>query len=712
MARGKIDPPNLDDRTWQDIVDQAKALIPKYAPEWTDHNTSDLGITLIELFAWIVESMLYRLNRVPEKNLIAFFNLLGITRDPATPASTYLTYQSNAPVPVPKGSQAATLQTETDTAIVFETDEKLTVLPLNLVQALAISDNQATNITTDLVAAPLVGITFTIAERDTLLLVLGFDAASTEKINLLLSFSQPVEKVKQEGEEEQLAITCTWHYSVGDITPDSWTEIPSEDISDNTEGLQINSTVALTVPGDWKEQKPEDWSSINLTSESVSLFWIGIRLENKTDKEQKLGIEHILFNSVRATNALTIKEELLGISNGEPFQSLELQNRPLFKQPGTNNPYSHLTIQVREPLTEGGFTEWSTWTQQDEFPPGEGNYFRLDPVTSTIHFGNYHPTLSTDGHGTIPSNQSEIQALTYRYVVGGIKGNVAHSSINIIRTPVDGVTGVTNPAAATGGSDEEPIAETQRRAPELLRNRYRAVTVEDYEYLAREASTDIQKVCCLPPRLFTEDDVRPPGVDIDSPWTYAGLTRSTSNVYVIIIPAAPETNPRPQPSSDLIQEVSNFLEVRRTVGTQLHITYPRYIPISVRVDIKVWLSAIQDNLTTIEQLKTEVEQKINLFLHPLWGGLEGKGWEIGQDIAIADLFKVIQPPTEIGFISSLQIAAVLPGEPNERPYSFIKESELEDSEDSEEWKVWLQIADYEIISSHTKHFVNPTIERR
>ena len=63
-----------------------RALIPRYAPQWTDHNPSDLGITLIELFAWLAEGVIYRLNRVPEKNYVAFLNLLGITRDPPTPA--------------------------------------------------------------------------------------------------------------------------------------------------------------------------------------------------------------------------------------------------------------------------------------------------------------------------------------------------------------------------------------------------------------------------------------------------------------------------------------------------------------------------------------------------------------------------------------------------------------------------------------------------
>lgn len=110
MSRGRLEPPNLDDRTWKDIVNEAKALIPKYAPEWTDHNPSDLGITLIELFAWLVEGMIYRLNKVPEKNFIEFLNLLGVTRNPAVPASTYLTFGGASKTTVNKGSKFATQQ--------------------------------------------------------------------------------------------------------------------------------------------------------------------------------------------------------------------------------------------------------------------------------------------------------------------------------------------------------------------------------------------------------------------------------------------------------------------------------------------------------------------------------------------------------------------------------------------------------------------------
>lgn len=68
--------PNLDDRTYDDLVQEALSLIPTYAPEWTNHNPADPGITLIELFAYLSEMLIYRLNRVTDANQAAFLKLM------------------------------------------------------------------------------------------------------------------------------------------------------------------------------------------------------------------------------------------------------------------------------------------------------------------------------------------------------------------------------------------------------------------------------------------------------------------------------------------------------------------------------------------------------------------------------------------------------------------------------------------------------------
>jgi hypothetical protein len=71
--------PNLDDRTYESLVEEAKSLIPIEYPEWTDHNPSDTGIILIELLAWLTEMTLYRVNRIGDRNYEAFLNLLKPT---------------------------------------------------------------------------------------------------------------------------------------------------------------------------------------------------------------------------------------------------------------------------------------------------------------------------------------------------------------------------------------------------------------------------------------------------------------------------------------------------------------------------------------------------------------------------------------------------------------------------------------------------------
>ncbi len=88
-----IPSPKLDDRTYADIVAEAMRLIPRYCPEWTDHNPTDPGITIVELMAWMTELILYRLNRVPEKNYLAFLNMIGIRLRSPQPARGLIRFE-------------------------------------------------------------------------------------------------------------------------------------------------------------------------------------------------------------------------------------------------------------------------------------------------------------------------------------------------------------------------------------------------------------------------------------------------------------------------------------------------------------------------------------------------------------------------------------------------------------------------------------------
>src|ERR1700682_3761711 len=108
--------PNLDDRRFQQFVDDAKRMVQQRCPEWTDHNVSDPGVTLIETFAYMVEQLIYRLNRVPEKNYVKFLELIGVELRPPHAASAEVTFWLTAPqqrtVTLPIGSEVATERTE------------------------------------------------------------------------------------------------------------------------------------------------------------------------------------------------------------------------------------------------------------------------------------------------------------------------------------------------------------------------------------------------------------------------------------------------------------------------------------------------------------------------------------------------------------------------------------------------------------------------
>jgi hypothetical protein len=119
-----IPPPKLDDRTFNDIVEEAISMIPRYAPEWTNHNPSDPGITLIELAAWMTDLLIYRLNQVPDKNYVAFLNLLGIKLKPPRAARALVRFslvEGSVKQRVPRGTQVSTPQATEEFTVTFET---------------------------------------------------------------------------------------------------------------------------------------------------------------------------------------------------------------------------------------------------------------------------------------------------------------------------------------------------------------------------------------------------------------------------------------------------------------------------------------------------------------------------------------------------------------------------------------------------------------
>src|SRR6266850_7376413 len=125
--------PNLDDRRWAELVDEGRALIPVYGPEWTDHNAHDPGITLMELSAWITEMDIYQLNQVSDADRRKFLKLVGVATRPPLPARAVLSFavSSTTPVMLPEGLEVETAPAE-QPAIRFRTRHSASLVPGSL----------------------------------------------------------------------------------------------------------------------------------------------------------------------------------------------------------------------------------------------------------------------------------------------------------------------------------------------------------------------------------------------------------------------------------------------------------------------------------------------------------------------------------------------------------------------------------------------------
>ena len=673
--RGRIVPPDLDDRSWQDLVDQMRALIPKYAPQWTDHNPSDLGITLIELFAWLGEGIIYRLNQTPEKNYLAFLNLLGITRDPPAPARTYLTFTSGVPAPatLAAGTQAQTADPAGGRPVAFETDENVSVLPTVLKAALELGARPTgagggtyRNVSAGLIGPPTASHLIEVPPGQTVPVYLGFDRAVTAELSIGLRLYQAAPQTAP------AQLSCV--HSTGTNEPAVWPSVP---VGDGTEGLRHDGALRLTIPTTWAAQRAagpsatRPWTSVTAETDADQvtdpLFWLALLISAPPAPgggpvpPLTVGIDRLLFNAASARTALTVREpELLGTGTGRGFQVFPLRNRPLFRRPGLAAPYADLVVQVES----GTPPTWQNWTLVDDFPPGPGPVYRIDPVAGEVRFGNFDEQTGT-GSGSVPPNGSRIRAARYRYVDAGRGGNVGPNQVVIVgTTPTGGlpagITDVNNLGPARDGADEEPIEETMRRAPEELRIRYRAVTVDDYEFLAREASNDLTIRRCLPPRVHTVDGPgAPPPWRAGDPWEFGGLIRAPGTVNLVIVPNRGLEVPRPEPTQDQIRLVQGYLDARRDLTARLEVVPPRYLPVIVTVEIMVWQQALNAGADRA-QIEAETRDRIQAFLHPTRGGPGGTGWTVGQPVFTSDLFRALMPTEDLGYISVLQVRPDIP----------------------------------------------------
>jgi hypothetical protein len=434
----------LDDLRFQELVSEARTRIAHHSPDWTEHNVSDPGITLLELFAWFTDILVYRINRIPDRLHLALLELVGVKPAPPRTAHAgvrFMLDQAGRDATVPPGTEVAAPRTAGQDAIVFQTTEALT-LPAG-----------------DLAAHSLE------PQAPGQALLVGFERPLSGLLVRLQIEGSPADGASGPAPAwEASGPAGTWR--------------KASVVRDETEGLMLGSgAITLDIPA----------QTAPTVIDGHELHWLRCRAAGRPAIQMRRA--QGVGGTVPAVHAATILDEWLGVSEGVPGVAYPLRHRPVVELEAGD------TLEVSEP----GGERWVQWEPVASFAHSDAGdrHFTLDAERGELRFG---PAIrQPDGgwrqFGAVPPAGSALRFTRYRHG-GGRAGNVAAGALTMLASPRAGVVSVTNPRPATGGADAEPLESARRRAALELRARSRAVTIEDFERLTVEASPRVARALC------------------------------------------------------------------------------------------------------------------------------------------------------------------------------------------------------------------------
>jgi predicted phage baseplate assembly protein len=651
--------PALDDRTFQDILDEARRRIPQYCPEWTDHNLSDPGITLLELFAWMTDMLLYRLNRVPERNYVKFLDLIGAHLEPARPAKADALFRLTAPQPedvtIPAGTAIGTVRTETLESIAFATDRDLVVRIPQLAHVLAARGGATFHDYRAELADPRQGLgVFSDQPQENDAFYVGF-ANDLSGHTLAITLSSRIEGIGVDPTDPPLA------WEAWDGREGRWVPLPVAE--DTTGGFNRNGVVIVDTP----------LAAAPCPVDGRLAFWVRCRALSprpgqpryrRSPRVTGLRVES-LGGLVPAGHAFPVTGEVLGTSDGAPGQSFRLQTLPVLpRRPGE-------TVEVE--VERGRF---EPWTEVPHFGlSGEHDrHYILDDVGGTVQFG---PRIRTPHGrerqcGAVPPARSEIRFSRY-HSGGGVVGNVGARTLTVLKSSIPYIKWVANPEPARGGTDSEDLEHAKLRGPQLLRQQERAVTAADFEALALRASPGVTRARCrvIPGTVAanggpsTGRASRQPAAAASNgpPGAPAGVQAAVGApgaVRLLLVPALPESSRPLTPEllsvpAGVRQQVHAFLDERRLLTCELLLESPPYAWVTVTARLRA-RPGVDRGL-----LAERAAEALYRYLHPATGGPDGRGWPFGRELFTSEVYTLL---LRLEGVDVVEDATLYPADPS------------------------------------------------
>jgi hypothetical protein len=653
-----IRPPALDDRAFHDLVEEVLARLPAHVPEYTNPRPGDPGRTLIELFAWLTDTLLYRANLIPERQRLAFLRLLGAPLRPAAAARGIVSVLLDEELAeVVKLAPLASVKGP----VAFETRDELSVLPLtaegffkrpvtaterealgedlldSLLSVYGLRDQPALGLTPKFyVTTPIFsgGAAVTAGFdliRDAIdgslwLALLAPTPALVDAVRTALGTSPEgqqnilsvgvVPSIDVASPLDELAdverIPHVWELSTGRALegPGGGQAefVPLERLVDGTSGLSRRGVVRLGLPASTHIGAPENDARQAIDAglgdrppriDDAKLArrlvaWLRLR---PLQKIESLRLSWVGINAVEIDQRQTTKGRIVGQSNGHADQELQL--------PGTSVEPESLQLEVEE--TGVGYVPW-TLVPDLALAGRDAAAFQLDAEAGTLRFG--------DGvRGRIPDAGRRVRVARMR--AGGTDaGNLPPGVLREITANdlrggrVTRKLKLQQSLPTEGGRNAETLAEAEQRIPGILRHRERAVTADDFKRLAAETpGVSLGRVELLPRFKPQQRRFEVPGV-----------------VSVLVLPFKAGLQP-PNPRADrpFLETVHAHLDQRRTLATELYTIGCEYVPLAVSVGV-----SLRDGFPRDEQLNA-VKDAIRRFFWPLIpGGFDGTGWALGR----------------------------------------------------------------------------------
>ena len=647
--------PVIDDRSYQELVDEALARIPIHNPEWTNFNRSDPGVTLIELFAFLTESLLYRANQIPERNRRAFLSLLGVPLQPAASARGIVSFSNDS-----GPQQTVTLNADLEVRagqVPFRTEDGLDVLPveaqifykrvvspppdevvayydalyasyagdnpdattLQLYETvpLAAPATQSVAAGVDLSAtvdrslwvalllrrsdgvgdAALAGARAALANRT---LSLGIVPVQDDPDALLSPLGRSADETKSRLDYSLPRVPASG--SLGSTPDQRAATYRSLDPDVTVNVLDEPGIVQLTLPGEsdlalWNDIDPLE-AGVGELPPALDDTKLAARVVTWLRIQATPGAQARLLwagiNAVTVTQQARVVGEVLPAGTGMPDQAVQLAHAPVLPET--------LTIRVGDPP--------AAWTRVGDLlsagpevpvpdlrlAPGAPQPPPLDPNVFVVDSASGIVRFGDGLHGMRPPNGAPIRA-DYAYG-NGRAGNVGAGALSTATALPAGLK-VTNPVRTWGGAEAETVDEGEKQIARYLQHRDRLVSADDFDAIVRRTpGVDVGRVDVIP--AFN------PELAPSAPGDAAGA------VTLMLIPRVDPLHPdAPQPDQPFLDAVCDYIDPRRLVTTEVFLRGPTYK--------QVWVSVGFDPVAghAVSEVRDAVKAALLRFLAPL-----------------------------------------------------------------------------------------------